>query len=47
MNVLFPFEDPKRRCLKVHEWPEHDQLQWHGLFITGDILDGTVGAGYH
>jgi len=47
MSALFPFEDPKRRCLKVHEWPEHDQLLWHSLFMSGDILDGTVGAGYH
>ena len=47
MNDLFPFEDPTRRCLKVHEWPETDQRLWHALFEPGDILDGTVGAGFH
>ena len=47
MNTLFPYEDPKRRCLKTHEWPERDQALWRGLFEPGDILDGTVGAGYH
>jgi len=47
MTKLFPFEDPTRRCLKVHEWPERDQQAWHALFVPGDILDGTVGAGFH
>ncbi len=47
MTTLFPFEDPTRRCLKVHEWPEHDQKAWHALFVPGDILDGTVGTGFH
>jgi integrase len=47
MTKLFPFEDPTRRCLKVHEWPATDQRLWHALFESGDILDGTVGAGFH
>jgi len=47
MTNLFPFEDPLRRCLKVEEWPELDQSMWHTLFEPGDILDGTVGAGFH
>ena len=47
MTTLFPFEDPTRRCLRVHEWPEHDQKAWHALFVPGDILDGTVGTGFH
>ena len=45
MADLLPFEDPTRRCLKVHEWPETDQSLWHALFEPGDILDGTAGAG--
>jgi integrase/recombinase XerD len=47
MSKLLPFEDPTRRCLKVDEWPETDQLAWHALFEPGDILDGTVGAGFY
>lgn len=47
MTKLFPFEDPTRRCLKVHKWPELDQKHWHELFEPGDILDGTMGAGCH
>ena len=43
----FPHEDPLRRCLKVHEWPEADQAAWAMLFEPGDILDGTAGAGHH
>lgn len=46
MTKLLPFEDPTRRCLKVHEWPELDQNAWHALFVPGDILDGTAGAGF-
>jgi integrase/recombinase XerD len=47
MRPLFPFEDPVRHCLKVHEWPGRDQELWHSLFVAGDILDGTAGAGNH
>lgn len=47
MTRLLPFEDPTRRCLKVHEWPQLDQAAWYALFDAGDILDGTVGAGVH
>jgi integrase/recombinase XerD len=47
MTVLHPYEDPARRCLKVHEWPEVDQQLWHEILRPGDILDGTVGTGFH
>ena len=47
MTALLPYEDPKRRCLKVHEWPDRDQALWNALFLPGDILDGNVGAGHH
>ena len=47
MSKLHPHEDPTRRCLKVHEWPELDQQLWHVILQPGDILDGTVGAGFH
>lgn len=47
MTKLLPFKDPTRRCLKVSQWPELDQDAWHALFLPGDILDGSVGAGFH
>ncbi|MBL4871943.1 MAG: site-specific integrase [Rhodobacteraceae bacterium] len=47
MNKPLPHEDPLRRCLKVYEWPEVDQLAWGVLFEPGDILDGTAGRGHH
>jgi site-specific recombinase XerD len=47
MPKLLPHEDPLRRCLKVHEWPEVDQLVWGALFEPGDLLDGTAGLGHH
>ena len=47
MTLLLPYEDPARRCLKVHEWPEVDQQLWHQILQPGDILDGTVGSGFH
>lgn len=46
MTFLHPYEDPTRRCLEVHEWPMADQHLWHVIFQPGDILDGTVGAGF-
>jgi integrase/recombinase XerD len=46
MTILLPHEDPARRCLKVHEWPELDQHAWEIILQTGDILDGTVGTGF-
>ena len=47
MTKLLPHQDPLRRCLKVHEWPDVDQAAWHALFEPGDILDGTAGLGAH
>ncbi|WP_294610488.1 site-specific integrase [uncultured Roseovarius sp.] len=47
MTQLLPHEDPLRRCLKVHEWPEADQSAWEKLFEPGDILEGTAGLGQH
>ena len=47
MSKLLPHEDPLRRCLKVHEWPQADQLAWAALFEPGDLLDGTAGLGHH
>jgi integrase len=46
MEKLHPHEDPSRRCLKIHEWPEADQRAWADILQPGDILDGTVGAGF-
>lgn len=47
MVELHPYEDPARRCLTVEEWPEPDRLAWQAAMMPGDILDGTVGAGFH
>mgnify|MGYP001223689312 CR=1 FL=1 len=47
MNKLLPYEDPSRRCLTVEYWPEKDRLRWNEILQPGDILDGTIGAGYH
>ena len=47
MSQLYPYEDPSRRCLPVNEWPEHDQRLWADIQNPGDILDGTIGTGYH
>ena len=47
MPKLLAHEDPQRRCLNVHEWPEADQLAWGALFEPGDLLEGTAGLGHH
>jgi integrase/recombinase XerD len=47
MPKLLAHDDPLRRCLKVHEWPQVDQLAWGALFELGDLLDGTTGLGHH
>ena len=47
MADLLPHEDPKRRCLRVAEWPERDRIAWERALAPGDILDGTVGPGFH
>lgn len=46
MAEPFPFEDPARRCLKLSEWPARDQAAWATINSPGDILEGTMGAGY-
>ncbi|MFC1491573.1 tyrosine-type recombinase/integrase [Nitrospinota bacterium] len=47
MTILHPYEDPRRRCLKVQEWPERDRRAWMKALEPGDILDGTAGPGFH
>ncbi len=44
---LHPYEDPARRCLPVEAWPESDRVAWDTACAAGDILDGTVGPGFH
>ncbi len=44
---LLPFEDPRRRCLKLEDWPETDQKAWEAALAPGDLLDGTMGPGHH
>lgn len=40
-------DDPRRRCLRVDQWPEADRLAWEAAARPGDVLDGTVGPAYH
>jgi integrase len=47
MTSLLPFEDPTRRCLPLDQWPEADRIAWQSALMPGDLLDGTVGPGYH
>lgn len=47
MTELLPFEDPARRCLPLHAWPEPDRLAWEAALAPGDLLDGTIGPGHH
>lgn len=37
--------DPSRLCLPLALWPAADRTAWDGLFVEGDVLDGTVGLG--
>ena len=46
MTMLHPFEDPRRRCLKLEEWPEADREAWDAALVPGDLLDGTMGIGH-
>lgn len=46
MTELLPFEDPARRCLPLHAWPEADRLAWEAALAPGDLLDGTIGPGH-
>lgn len=47
MTRLHPGMDPRRRCLKLDDWPVADRLAWQDAQRSGDILDGTVGPGHH
>ncbi len=47
MGNLYPHEDPTRRCLTVDQWPIPDRIAWEAAMMPGDILDGTVGPGFH
>lgn len=47
MAELFAYEDPRRRCLKVEAWPKPDRRAWEAALQPGDILEGTVGPGFH
>lgn len=46
-DKLHPFEDPARRCLPLHLWPSEDRAAWEAALAPGDVLDGTVGPGFH
>lgn len=47
MTKKLPYDDPRRRCLRVGEWPEGDRLAWEAAIQPGDLLDGTVGPAFH
>lgn len=44
---LHPFEDPRRRCLRLEDWPAADRAAWQAAMAPGDILEGTIGPGHH
>ena len=44
---MHPSEDPRRRCLKLEDWPEIDREAWEAALAPGDLLDGTMGPGNH
>ena len=46
-EISHPFEDPRRRCLKLEVWPGVDRAAWDAALAPGDLLDGTVGAAHH
>ena len=37
--MMDPKKDPARRCLKVDEWPEADQVAWRRALDQGDPLE--------
>ena len=37
--MMFPFEDPSRRCLKIDEWPEADRVAWMKAIRKDYVLD--------
>jgi integrase/recombinase XerD len=37
--MIMPSSDPKRRCLKVDEWPSIDREAWESALTRGDIFD--------
>jgi len=39
-------DDPKRRCLKVQEWPPADRALWQRMHTAGDPFQET-GAAAH
>jgi len=47
VTIPHPNDDPRRRCLKVRDWPEGDRRAWMKALEPGDILDGSVGPGFH
>ena len=37
--MMFPFQDPSRRCLKLDEWPEADRMAWMRATREDHVLD--------
>ena len=37
--MMFPFQDPSRRCLKLDEWPEADRVAWMKAIRKDHVLD--------
>jgi len=44
---MHPSQDPKRRRLKLKDWPEGDRAAWEAALVPGDLLDGTMGPAHH
>ncbi len=39
-RILDPKKDPRRRCLKLPQWPDADRLAWEAAVAEGDLLNG-------
>ncbi len=45
--MMDPKKDPRRRCLKVEEWPATDRVAWQNALQPGDILEDDRGLAAH
>lgn len=44
---MHPSQDPKRRRLRLDDWPDRDRTAWSAALAPGDLLDGTMGPAHH
>lgn len=41
-----PKSDPRRRCMRLSEWPALDRSAWAAAIADGDILSGRGPAAH-